>query len=105
MDFELSPEQKAIRDVARSFAEAELAPHAARWDEEKIFPVETLRQAAGLGFASIYVAEDVGGAALGRLDAALIFEELSAGCPSTAAFLSAHNIVSWIIERFADDTT
>jgi alkylation response protein AidB-like acyl-CoA dehydrogenase len=104
MDFELSPEQKAIRDVARSFAEAELAPHAARWDEEKIFPVETLRQAAGLGFASIYVAEDVGGAALGRLDAALIFEELSAGCTSTAAFLSIHNMVSWMIDRFGDDT-
>ena len=103
MDFELSEEQRAIRDAARSFAEAELAPHAARWDAEKIFPVETLRQAAGLGFASIYVREDVGGAGLGRLDAALIFEELSAGCTSTAAFLSIHNMVSWMIDRFGDE--
>ncbi len=102
MDFELSEEQRAIRDAAHGFAEAELAPHAARWDAEKIFPVETLRQAAGLGFASIYVREDVGGAGLGRLDAALIFEELSAGCTSTAAFLSIHNMVSWMIDRFGD---
>lgn len=100
MDFSLSEEQAAIREAARSFAEAELAPHAARWDEEKIFPVETLRQAAALGFASIYVREDMGGAALGRVEAALIFEELAAGCTSTAAFLSIHNMVSWMIDRF-----
>src|SRR3546814_16437819 len=80
MDFELNTEQKAIREAARSFAAAELDPHAARWDEERIFPLETLRQAAARGFAAVYVAEDVGGAALGRLEAALIFEELSAGC-------------------------
>jgi alkylation response protein AidB-like acyl-CoA dehydrogenase len=103
MDFGLSEEQRAIRDAARSFAEAELAPHAARWDEEKIFPVETLRQAAALGFAAIYVREDVGGAALGRLDAALIFEELAAGCTSTAAFLSIHNMVSWMIDSFGSE--
>ncbi len=100
MDFALSEEQAAIREAARSFAEAELAPQAARWDEEKIFPVETLRQAAALGFASIYVREDMGGAALGRVEAALIFEELAAGCTSTAAFLSIHNMVSWMIDRF-----
>ena len=103
MDFELTLEQRAIRDTARSFAQAELTPNAARWDEEKVFPVETLRQAAGLGFAAIYVGEDVGGSALGRLDAALIFEELSAGCTSTAAFLSIHNMVSWMIDRFGSD--
>lgn len=103
MDFELTLEQRAIRDAARSFAEAELAPNAARWDEEKIFPVETLRQAASLGFAAIYVGEDVGGSALGRLDAALIFEELSAGCTSTAAFLSIHNMVSWMVDRFGSE--
>lgn len=100
MDFALSEEQAAIREAARSFAEAELAPQAARWDEEKIFPVETLRQAAALGFASIYVREDMGGAALGRVEAALIFEELAAGCTSTAAFLSIHNMVSWMVDRF-----
>lgn len=104
MDFELTLEQQAIRAAARSFAEAELAPNAARWDADKVFPVDTLRQAAGLGFASIYVREDVGGAALGRLDAALVFEELSAGCTSTAAFLSIHNMVSWMIDRFGDET-
>lgn len=103
MDFTLTEEQRAIRDAARGFAEAELAPHAARWDEEKTFPVETLRQAAALGFASIYVREDLGGAGLGRLDAALIFEELSAGCTSTAAFLSIHNMVSWMIDSFGSE--
>ncbi len=103
MDFELSEDERAIEDAARSFATAELAPHAARWDEEKHFPVETLRAAAALGFAGIYVREDVGGSALGRLDAALIFEALAAGDPSTAAFLSIHNMASWMIDRFGAD--
>jgi alkylation response protein AidB-like acyl-CoA dehydrogenase len=100
LDFELSEEQRAIREVAQDFARRELAPHAARWDAEAIFPLETLRQAAALGFAGIYVREEVGGSGLARLDAALIFEELAAGCPSTAAFLSIHNMASWMIDRF-----
>ncbi len=79
MDFELSEDQRAIMETARAFAAAELAPHAARWDEDKHFPVETLRAAAALGFGGICVRDDVGGSALGRLDAALIFEALSAG--------------------------
>ncbi|HEY1879600.1 MAG TPA: acyl-CoA dehydrogenase family protein, partial [Caulobacteraceae bacterium] len=76
MDFALSEDQRAIEEAARAFAEAEMAPHAARWDEEKIFPVQTLRQAAALGFAGIYVRPDVGGTGLGRTEAALIFEQL-----------------------------
>ena len=100
MNFDLTEDQSAIRDAARAFSDAELAPHAARWDEEKHFPVEVLRQAAALGFAAIYVRDDVGGSGLGRLDAALIFEALARGCVSTAAFLSIHNMCSWMIDRF-----
>lgn len=100
MDFALSEEQQAFRDTARDFARQEMAPHAARWDEDSIFPVDTLRQAAALGFAGIYVGDDVGGSGLGRLDAAVIFEELAAACPSTAAYISIHNMASWMIDRF-----
>jgi len=100
MDFSLSDDQRAIQDAARTFAEAELAPHAACWDEEKYFPVETMRQAAALGFAGICVKEDVGGSGLSRLDASLIFEQLSRGDVSTAAFMSIHNMASWMIDRF-----
>jgi len=103
VDFTLSEDQRAIKDMARAFAEAELAPHSARWDEEKIFPIEVIRQAAGLGFAGIYVNEDVGGSGLNRLDAALIFEELSRGDVSVAAFISIHNMASWMIDRFGSD--
>ena len=100
MDFALSEEQQAFRDTARDFARQEMAPHAARWDEDSIFPVDALRQAAALGFAGIYVGDDVGGSGLGRLDAAVIFEELAAACPSTAAYISIHNMASWMIDRF-----
>lgn len=103
MQFELGEEQSAFQDVARQFAAEELAPYAAKWDEEAIFPVDTLRKAAALGFAGIYVQEDVGGSALTRLDAAIIFEALSSGCTSTAAFLSIHNMASWMIDRFGSD--
>ena len=103
MDFELTEEQRAFQEAAREFANGEMAPHAAKWDEEKIFPEEVLRQAAALGFAGIYVSEDVGGSALSRLDAAIIFEELAAACPSTAAYISIHNMASWMIDRFGSD--
>ena len=103
MDFELSDDQRAIQEAARAFAEAELSPNAARWDEEKHFPIETLREAAAMGFAGIYVQEDVGGTALGRVESALIFEELARGDPSTAAFISIHNMASWMIDRFGSD--
>jgi alkylation response protein AidB-like acyl-CoA dehydrogenase len=103
MDFDLTEEQRAIQDLARQLATTELAPHAGRWDEEEFFPVETLRKAAELGFAAIYTRAEHGGSGLGRLEAALIFEELAAGCVSTAAFLSIHNMVTWVVDRFGND--
>ena len=103
MNFELTEDQRAIEDAARRFAADKLAPHAAEWDETAHFPVDVLREAAALGFASIYIKADVGGSEMSRLDAAIIFEELSAGCTSTAAFISIHNMASWMIDRFAND--
>jgi alkylation response protein AidB-like acyl-CoA dehydrogenase len=103
MGFELTSEQGAIRDTAAQFAAAHFAPHAARWDAEEIFPVDALRAAASLGLAGIYVRGDVGGSELTRLDAAIVFEELAAACTSTAAYLSIHNMVAWMIDRFGDE--
>lgn len=103
MDFALSEEQLAIQDMARRFAEDELAPHAAEWDEKKHFPVDVIRKTAELGLAGIYTRDDVGGSGLGRLDAALIFEALSGGCTSTAAYLSIHNMCCWMIDRFGTE--
>ncbi|HEX7886850.1 MAG TPA: acyl-CoA dehydrogenase family protein, partial [Phenylobacterium sp.] len=103
MDFELNEDQRAIEEAARAFAAAELAPHSARWDEEKTFPVDVLRAAAQLGFAGLYVREDVGGSALSRLDATLVFEQLSYGDVATAAFISIHNMASWMIDRFGSE--
>ena len=103
MDFELSEEQRAIRDTARQFAQAEMAPHARQWDEEHTFPVACMRKAAALGFGGLYVREDVGGAELTRLDAALVFEELAQGCTSTAAYISIHNMAAWMIDGFGSD--
>jgi alkylation response protein AidB-like acyl-CoA dehydrogenase len=100
MDFEPTEDQAACVETAGKFARERLLPHAGRWDEERIFPAEALREAAALGFAAIYVDEAHGGAGLGRLDAALIFEELAAADPSTAAFLSIHNMVAWMVSRF-----
>jgi alkylation response protein AidB-like acyl-CoA dehydrogenase len=102
MDFALTDDQRAIQDAARAFAEAELAPHSAEWDETRHFPVETMRRAAEMGFAAIYASEEHGGMALGRVEAALIFEELSRGDVSTAAFISIHNMVTWMIDSFGD---
>jgi len=103
MDFSWSEEQTAFRDMARNFAQNEMLPHAGEWDENSIFPEETLRQAAALGFGGIYCAEEHGGSALTRLDAAIIFEELAAACPSTAAYISIHNMAAWMIDRFGGD--
>ncbi len=103
MDFELNDDQRAFQKTAQDFAAEHLAPYAAEWDEKSLFPVETMRKAAELGFAGIYVRDDVGGSGLGRLDAALIFEALSAGCVSTAAFMSIHNMASWMIDRFGNE--
>ncbi len=103
MDFELSAEQRAFQATARQFARDEMMPQARDWDEGEIFPVEALRKAAALGFGGIYVKEDVGGSALSRLDAALIFEELAQGCTSTAAYISIHNMAAWMIDGFGSE--
>lgn len=103
MDFALSEEQSAIVEMARGFAEEELAPFAIEWDQNKHFPVDTLRKAAALGMAGIYVRDDVGGSALGRLDAVLIFEALARGCPSIAAYISIHNMVAAMIDRYGNE--
>lgn len=100
MDFELTEEQRAFQTLARDFARERMMPFARAWDEDEIFPVETLRQAAALGFGGICVKDDVGGSALSRLDAAIIFEELAQGCTSTAAYLSIHNMAAWMIDTF-----
>jgi alkylation response protein AidB-like acyl-CoA dehydrogenase len=101
--FTLTEEQIAVRDMARTFADDKLAPHALEWDEHKHFPVDVIREAAKLGMAAIYVREDGGGTGLGRLDAALIFEALATGCPTVSAYISIHNMVAWMVDRFGSD--
>ncbi|MCB9955002.1 MAG: isobutyryl-CoA dehydrogenase [Caulobacterales bacterium] len=103
MDFALTDEQLAIQEMARRFAEDELAPKAAEWDEKHHFPVDVIKKTAELGLAGIYTRDDVGGSGLGRVEAALIFEALSAGCTSTAAYISIHNMCTWMIDRFASE--
>ncbi|MEE3624784.1 acyl-CoA dehydrogenase family protein [Nitrospirillum sp. BR 11752] len=103
MDFRMTEEQSAFRDMARDFAAEHLAPHAAEWDEKEIFPLDALRAAAALGMGGLYCGEEHGGSSLSRLDAALLFEELSAGCVATSAFLSIHNMAAWMIDRFGSD--
>jgi alkylation response protein AidB-like acyl-CoA dehydrogenase len=103
MDFNLTEEQRAFQDTARAFARDEMMPHARAWDDDEVFPVDCMRQAAALGFGGLYVREDVGGSALTRLDAAIIFEELAQGCTSTAAYISIHNMASWMIDAFGGD--
>ncbi|MEV0675351.1 acyl-CoA dehydrogenase family protein [Actinosynnema sp. NPDC050436] len=95
----LNDDQLALRETAADFAAEHLAPHAVEWDQAKHFPVDVLRKAAEIGMGGIYVAEDVGGSGLGRLDAAVVFEALAGGCPSIAAYLSIHNMVAWMIDR------
>ena len=103
MTTRLTEEQVMIQDMAKRFANDRLAPHTGEWDAQKHFPIDVIRDTAELGFAGIYVGEDVGGSSLGRLDAALIFEQLSYGDVSTAAFISIHNMASWMIDRFGVD--
>jgi len=103
MDFDLTEDQRAFQDVARSFARDVFEPNAAEWDEGSIFPEDALRQAAELGFAGIYVSDDVGGVGLGRLESAIIIEELAAACPSTAAYISIHNMAAWMIDRWGNE--
>jgi alkylation response protein AidB-like acyl-CoA dehydrogenase len=101
--FDLPEATRELRETALAFARERLAPNAARWDEEKHFPVEEMREAAALGMAALYVREESGGAGLTRLDAAVVFEALATGCPTVSAFLSIHNMVAWMIDRFGND--
>jgi alkylation response protein AidB-like acyl-CoA dehydrogenase len=101
--FDLTEDQRAIQEMARKFTADAITPHAAEWDEKHVFPRETIRAAAELGFASIYVSEAGGGIGLGRLEAALIMEAMAYGCPSTSAFISIHNMAAWMIDRFGSD--
>ena len=98
--FDLTDDQREIQDLARKFTADRITPHAAEWDEKHIFPRETIKAAAELGFAAIYVSEESGGINLGRLEAALIMEAMAYGCPSTSAFISIHNMAAWMIDRF-----
>jgi alkylation response protein AidB-like acyl-CoA dehydrogenase len=98
--FALNADHLAVRDMAKAFADERIAPNALAWDEARHFPVDALREAAALGMAAIYVREESGGSGMTRLDAALIFEALATGCPSVAAYLSIHNMVAWMIDRF-----
>ncbi len=101
MNFNLTEEQQAFVDMARQFAMEQLAPHAARWDAEHHFPVDVIKQAGELGFCGLYTPEELGGLGLSRLDSSLIFEQLAMGCTSTTAYLTIHNMVTWMIARFA----
>src|SRR3981189_1953530 len=104
MQFARNEDQIAVRDMAREFAAEKIAPHAVRWDEEKHFPVDVMREAAKLGMGGAYIRDDVGGSALTRFDAALIFEALGRGSPTVSAFISIHNMASWMIDAYGNDT-
>jgi alkylation response protein AidB-like acyl-CoA dehydrogenase len=101
--FQLSEDQCQIRDMARTFAADRLAPNAIEWDHDKHFPADVLREAAELGLGGIYVREEHGGSGLSRFDAALIFDALSEGCPTVAAYISIHNMVAWMVDRYGSD--
>ena len=101
MNFELSEDQRAFQQTARDFAAGELAPHAAKWDAEAIFPTDVIAKAGELGFCGLYTPEEVGGLGLSRLDATIVFEELARGCTSTTAYLTIHNMVRWMIANWA----
>ena len=101
MNFDLTEDQLAFQQAAREFAAGELAPYAAGWDAESIFPVATIAAAGQLGFCGLYAAEAHGGLGLPRLDATLVFEELAAACPSTTAYLTIHNMATWMVTNWA----
>lgn len=103
MDFTLNETQTAIIDMARQFAKDQMYGQAAEWDEKKIWPRDTVQEAGTLGFGGIYVSQELGGVGLTRLESALIFEQLSKACPSTAAMISIHNMVTWMIDHFASN--
>ena len=103
MDFSLTEEQQAFRDSARQFMEKALRPFAAEWDANSVFPVETLREAGQLGFCGLYTPEHAGGLGLSRLDASLVFDVLAEGCTSTTAFITIHNMATWMIASWASE--
>ncbi len=103
MDFALTEEQVAIFDMAKDFSDEKIAPNAIEWDQNKTFPIDTIREVAELGMAGLYVKEEHGGSNLSRLDATLVFEALSYGCPSVAAFISIHNMCAWMVDNFGSE--
>ena len=102
-EFALDADREAIREMARAFADDKIAPHALAWDEAKHFPIDVIQETAALGMGAIYVREDVGGSAMTRLDAAIIFEQLATGCPAVAAYISIHNMCAWMIDSFGSE--
>lgn len=105
MDFNLNEDQQAFADMALRFAQTELAPNAAKWDQEHIFPKETIQKAGELGFCGLYTPEEAGGLGLSRLDSSIIFEQLAKGCTATTAMLTIHNMATWMIASFGTQTT
>jgi alkylation response protein AidB-like acyl-CoA dehydrogenase len=103
MQFALTEDQVAVRDMARAFAADKIAPFALKWDEEKHFPIDVMREAATLGIGGVTIRDDVGGSALSRFDAALIFEALAQGCPTVSSFISIHNMAAWMIDAYGSD--
>ncbi len=103
MDFDLNEDQIAFQDVARDFARSELAPHAAEWDAQAHFPVDVIKKAGSLGFCGIYSPEAAGGMGLSRMDSHVIFEQLAKGCTSTAAFITIHNMATWMLTSFGSE--
>ena len=101
--FDLTDDQREIQELARRFTADAITPHAAEWDEQHLFPRDTVKAAAELGFGAIYVSEESGGIGLGRLESALIMEAMAYGCPSTSAFISIHNMAAWMIDRFGGE--
>jgi alkylation response protein AidB-like acyl-CoA dehydrogenase len=105
MNFDLSDDQLAFEETARQFAMQEFAPHAAQWDRDHHFPVEAIKKAGELGFCGLYTPESEGGLGLSRLDASIIFEQLSMGCTTTTAMLTIHNMATWMIATWGQEAT
>lgn len=103
MDFNLTDDQHDFKQLAKDFADDHFAPNANEWDQKEIFPIEVMRQAAELGFGALYTSDEFGGTGLSRLDSAMILEQLATGCPATTAYLSIHNMVTWMIDKFGND--
>ncbi|GAA1842946.1 acyl-CoA dehydrogenase family protein [Brevibacterium marinum] len=102
LPFGLTEEQQTVSGMVREFADSEIAPHALEWDADHHFPVDVIKKSADLGMGGIYVSEEAGGTGMGRMDAALIFEAMSTACPSVAAYISIHNMVAWMIDKYGN---